>query len=111
MGEPKTKSAMANQSHAGSGGYQDSYGMEDKAARHAVEASGDPSVDQALQEGEASADKKQAAVERQDKDYTPSSDEAGTPANYDGPATRTRATSDSPPDPYTTEVPEPPSNM
>ena len=64
-----------------------------------------------LQEGEASADKKQAAMERQDKDYTPSSDEAGTPANYDGPATRTRATSDSPPDPYTTEVPEPPSDM
>lgn len=48
MGEPKTKSAMANQSHAGSGGYQDSYGMEEKAARHAVEASGDPSVDQAV---------------------------------------------------------------
>ena len=48
MGDPKTKSAMANQTHAGSGGYQESYGMEEKAARHAVEASGDPSVDQAV---------------------------------------------------------------
>ena len=48
MGEPKTKSAMANQSHGGSGGYQESTGMEEKAGRHAVEADNDPSLKEAV---------------------------------------------------------------
>ena len=48
MGEPKTKTAMANQSHAGSGGYQDTTAVEEKAGRHAVEADGDPMVKTAV---------------------------------------------------------------
>ncbi len=64
-----------------------------------------------MKQGDASGERTQGFVEKQDKDYVPSEEAKATPENYDGPATRTRATSDSPPDPYTTEVPEPPSDM
>ena len=64
-----------------------------------------------LRQGDASGERTQGFVEKQDKDFVPSDEAKSIPENYDGPATRTRATSDSPPDPYTTEVPEPPSDM
>lgn len=64
-----------------------------------------------IREGDASGERTQGIVEKNDKDYTPPEEAKGTIDNYDGPASRTRATSDSPPDPYTTEVPEPPSDM
>lgn len=63
-----------------------------------------------MRQGDASGERTQGFVEKMDKDYVPSEEAKATPENYDGPATRTRATSDSPPDPYTTEVPEPPSD-
>jgi len=111
MGEPQTKGALANQSHVGSGGYQDNTKMEEKAARWQGEADNDSGMQEAMKQGDASGEKTQAHVEKLDKDYVPSDEAKATPENYDGPATRTRATSDSPPDPYTTEVPEPPSDM
>ena len=64
-----------------------------------------------VKQGDASGERTQGFVEKMDKDYVPSDEAKATPDTYDGPATRTRATSDSPPDPYTTEVPEPPSDM
>ncbi len=48
MGEPQTKGALANQSHAGSGGYQDTTKMEEKAARLAPEADNDSGVQEAV---------------------------------------------------------------
>ena len=59
-----------------------------------------------LAEGDASADRKQAAEERQDTDYTPTEEASNIPSNYDGPASRTRATSDTP-----TNVPDLPRDV
>ena len=59
-----------------------------------------------MQEGDASGKRKQAAEERQDKDYSPPEEATDTPSSYDGPASRTRATSDAPED-----VPELPADV
>ena len=59
-----------------------------------------------LAEGDASAAKRQAAEERQDSDYTPTEEATDIPSNYDGPASRTRATSDTP-----TDVPDLPKDV
>lgn len=59
-----------------------------------------------LAEGDASAAKRQAAEERQDSDFSPGEEASDIPSNYDGPATRTRATSDTP-----TDVPDLPRDV
>ena len=48
MGEPQTKGALANQSHVGSGGYQDTTKMEEKAARWQGEADNDSGMQEAV---------------------------------------------------------------
>ncbi len=48
MGEPQTKGALANQSHVGSGGYQDNTKMENKAARWQGEADNDAGMQEAV---------------------------------------------------------------
>ena len=48
MGEPQTKSALANQSHVGSGGYQDNTKMEEKAARWQGEIDNDSGMQEAV---------------------------------------------------------------
>jgi len=70
--EPKTKGAkVKDQSHVGSGGYQDEYVNEEKSHQWQVQADNDPALKEAEAEGERQGEATQDKVEAEDPDYKP----------------------------------------